>query len=304
MAKRGLFDGEGVDPVFESARRAEHERSAQARVHCEELWKIFEPYADEDFPNRIRTNFHSCYWEMHLATYFILKGADVLAPKPGPDIGIVWNGRKIWFECVCPTRGDEGTQDFVPPLVMGKVYEIPNEKLVLRYLNSVHQKTLVQYPRWRENGAVAEGDAYVVAINPVLLQHEWGGDSIPPRLLLAAYPVGPPFVSFSRETLEVSEVGYRTRTGIKKASGSDVATGVFDNPDYRVLSGLLCSRVNVANNHPEYLGADFQLAPNPRAAVLLPDEFRLDGTYFQFAQSDEDYTVTPIETAFTPSSKM
>ncbi|MES0100545.1 hypothetical protein [Mesorhizobium sp. M0019] len=102
MAKRVLFDGEGVDAVFESARRAEHKRSAQARAHCEELWEIFEPYADEDFLVRIRTNFHSCYWEMHLATYFILKGADVLAPKPGPDIGIVGTGGKYGSNASAP----------------------------------------------------------------------------------------------------------------------------------------------------------------------------------------------------------
>ncbi|MES0098726.1 hypothetical protein, partial [Mesorhizobium sp. M0019] len=69
------------------------------------------------------------------------------------------------------------------------------------------------------------------------------------------------------------------------------------------LSGLLCSRVNVANIHPGYLGADFQLTPNPHAAVPLPNGFRLDGTYFQFAESKEDYTVTPVETAFTPSAE-
>lgn len=120
MANQPLFDGEGTDPVFETARLAEHERSAAARAHCEELWEMFEPYADADYLLRIRTNFHSCYWEMRLATYFVMKGAEVLAPKPGPDIGIVWNGQRIWFECVCPTRGDEGAADFVPPIEMGK----------------------------------------------------------------------------------------------------------------------------------------------------------------------------------------
>lgn len=151
-----------------------------------------------------------------------------------------------------------------------------------------------------KNGAVAEGDAFVVAINPVLLQHEWGGDAMPPRILQAAYQAGPPFVRISRETLEVTEVGYETRTGIKKASGSEVRTGVFDDPDYEALSGLFCSRVNVANPHPEFIGADFQLAPNPRAIAPLPDKFRLDGTYFEFAESEEAYSITPVDTAFTP----
>ena len=61
--------------------------------------------------NEIRSNFYARYWEMYLITYLIGEGYTVHCPKPGPDVGIEFDKRRIWFKRHSPTRGADGTVD-------------------------------------------------------------------------------------------------------------------------------------------------------------------------------------------------
>jgi hypothetical protein len=63
-----------------------------------------------------------------------------------------------------------------------------------------------------------------------------------------------------------------------------------------ILSGLLCSRVD-AVNQPEAIGGEFQLVPNPKGTVILPETFRLKGTYFRIEHIDDGYTAVPETSA-------
>jgi hypothetical protein len=69
-----------------------------------------------------------------------------------------------------------------------------------------------------EKGIVAPEEALVVAINPRRLRHEFG-DTDPPRILQAAYPVGPPYMVIDSQTSKVVDVGYQFRDKIKKRMG-------------------------------------------------------------------------------------
>jgi hypothetical protein len=76
--------------------------------------------------------------------------------------------------------------------------------------------------------------------------------------------------------------GYTFSGSVKKTpkevgkEGETIPKGVFQLEQYRGLSALLCSRAEAANR-PSQMGGDFQLAPNPNAAVSLPKGFRLRG---------------------------
>ena len=66
-------------------------------------------------PNsELRSNFDVRYWEMYLTTFLIREGYEVCCPRPGPDVGIKFKDRRIWFEATTPTRGAEGQADQVP----------------------------------------------------------------------------------------------------------------------------------------------------------------------------------------------
>jgi hypothetical protein len=298
LAKAPLFTaGPASDIGYVNLRDAKDGLMRAAREDCEALWETFEPYADEHFLSEIRSNFDVRYWEMYLTASLIQDGYPVSCPKPGPDVGIVYNGKRIWFEATSPTRGAEGAADQVPklrPLTLGEepvMQDVPNEKLVLRYLNSISGKCKAQLPSWTEKNIIGPNDALVIAINPRRLGHEFG-DADPPRILQAAFAIGSPYAAIDPKTGETIETGYQFRDTITKASGSTVSTGVFLQDEYSGLSGLLCSRVDVVNQ-PAQIGSDFQLVPNPRATVPLPDRFHLKGTYFRIEAAEDGYVAIP-----------
>lgn len=234
---------------------------------------------------------------MYLITYLIGEGYTVHCPKPGPDVGIEFDKRRIWFEATSPTRGADGTVDRVPAQKLVRrgdepvVQDVPNEKLVLRYLNSISTKYNEQYASWLQREIVGPEDAFVIAINPRGLGFEWA-DTQPPRILQAAFTLGSPYAVIDQKTLAPVGAGYQFRDAIAKASGALVQTGIFQQKEYSGLSGLLCSRVD-AVNQPEKMGTDFQLVPNPHASVSLPHNFRLKGTYFRIDPNEAGYTAIP-----------
>ena len=239
-----------------------------------------------------------------MTTTLILSGYEVTCPKPGPDVGILYRGKRIWFECVSPTPGHPDSPDYVPPPNEGEVYSVPNEKMVLRYLNSISEKYERQYANWVTKGHVSKDDAFVISINPRNIPFD-SSDTEPPRILQAGYTVGPLYVVVDRATGSAVRTGYHYRGHIEKTPKAGarsetgekieppkVTTGVFQDRKHDCLSALLCSRVDAANRRGE-MGDDFQLAPNPHASVPLPESFRLRGVYYDTKFEGTEYIITP-----------
>jgi hypothetical protein len=292
VSKQSIFTADvATDQGYINTRAASNDRAKACRANCQALWEIFEPYADQEFRTEFRSAFDARYWEMYLAVALMDLGFEVTCPKPGPDVGINFDGRRIWFEATSPDRGKDGTPDQVPLPIMGVGGMVPNEQMILRYLNSISSKK-AQHDNWLAKGIVSKDDAFIVALNPRGLCHDIL-DTVPPRILQAAFAVGNQYVTFDRETLKQVGEGFHFRDEIKKASGAPVSTGVFQQAEYNCLSGLLCSRVDVANQ-PAKLGEDFQLLPNPNADVPLPDKFRLLGKYFKVDRKGDEYSVTVV----------
>jgi hypothetical protein len=298
------------DAGYRNIRAATNGRLYLARCHCEYLWIFFERHADAEFRKELGSSFSARYWEMYLTTSFILAGYSVTCPKPGPDVGIVLRGKRIWFEAVSPTPGRPGSPDFIQQPKSGEVSDVPNEKIVLRYLNSISEKYERQYTNWLEKGHVSKDDAFVIALNPRNIPFDYA-DTQPPRILQAAYTMGPSYVVIDRETMKAVATGYHFRDHIVKTPDSSfipdgetkepakVTTGIFQDRQHDRLSALLCSRVDAANHHGE-MGDDFQLLPNPRANVPLPESFRLRGTYYAAKLVEDGYQVTPTQDGISP----
>jgi len=301
------MDGDASDPAYRNIRDAKDGPLRLARSHCKYLWIFFQHHADHEFRNELRSNFDARYWEMYLTTSLILAGYSVTCPKPGPDVGIVHRGQRIWFEATSPSGGAEGAPDHIPDVKVTApgeepvVYTVPNEKIILRYLNSISVKYKQQYANWLKKGIVSENDCFVIAINPREIPFEHA-DTDPPRILQAGYTLGPPYLIVDG-TGKASGSGYLVRDHVVKAPKKDakegedpakVATGVFQQPEYNGLSALLCSRVDAANR-PAEMGGDFQLAPNAHAKVPLPTGLWLRvGVYYETKAVKDGYDVTPI----------
>jgi len=295
MASPLFTADEASDPGYRSIRDGTDPRLRLAKWHCEYLWNFFGRHADKEYRTELRRTFDARYWEMYLTTSLILSGYEVCCPRPGPDVGIVYRGQRIWFEAVAPDCGDPGKPDSVPPQTGGQV---PEDKIILRYLNSIATKHKDQYSKWLAKGAVSEKDVMIYAINPweISWDHK---DGDPPRVLQAAYTVSLPNITIDRASMKVIGTGYEFRGFIRKAltkecpKGPKVTTGIFQQKEYAWLSGLLCSRLD-ATNRPGEMGANFQLAPNLHAKAPLPEGFRLQGTYYATKQVDIGYQVTPV----------
>jgi len=286
MVTRLFTNDEASDPGYRNIRAATKGPLRFARWHCEYLWIRFRQHADNEFQKELRSTFDARYWEMYLTCSLIFAGYAVTCPKPGPDVGIEYNGRRIWFEATSPSPGTPGSGDYAGGPVEGPV---PEEKIILRYLNRISTKHNEQYTSWLKKGTVSEKDAFVIAINPWAIPWDHR-DGDPPRVLQAGYTIGTPQGKVERETLKPVGIGYQSRDKIMKASEAYVDTGVFQREEYKSLSGLLCSRAEVANR-PSEMGGDFQLAPNPNATAPLPEGFRLRGVYFGANKALDGYQV-------------
>src|SRR6266849_3548793 len=95
------------------------------------------------------------------------------------------------------------------------VYDVPNEKILLRYLNSISVKYTEQYANWLKKGTVPEKDAFVIAVNPREIPFEYA-DTSPPRILQAGYTVGAPYLVIDRETGKATGSGYHFRDHLVK----------------------------------------------------------------------------------------
>jgi hypothetical protein len=304
MLKSLFTHGAASDPGYVNIHNAKYGPLLAARYHCEYLWILFQAHADDKYGEQIRHEFDARYWEMYLTTSLILAGHSVTCPKPqGPDVGIVYKGQRIWFEATSPTGGKPGEPDSIGEAKNGKV---PEEKIILRYTNSIATKYKEQYASWLKKGIVSESDALVIALNPRSVPHD-NIDTDPARILQAAFRVGQPYATVNPETMKVVGVGYKFRDKIQKGpkgekkKRSEVQTGVFQTGEYPALSGLLCSRVDAAN-HPGEMGDDFQLVPNPLSSVRLPAGFRLRGLYYDVNPVKDGYEVKPIKIKKPPCS--
>jgi len=274
MATPLFTNNDASDPGYRAVRDGSDARLKLAKWHCEYLWLFFERHADKEFRTELRRTFDARYWEMYLTVSLILAGYEVTCPKPGPDAGITYRGQRIWFEEVAPDCGDPSKPDSVPTGLAGQV---PEEKIILRYLNSISTKYKDQYSNWLANGTVSDKDAMVYAINPRALPGD-ERDRDPPRLLQVAYNIGLPNVEIDPTSMKVVGTGYEFRGFIRKAAkdegqeGTEIPTGIFQQKEYAWLSGLLCSRAEPVNR-PSEMGADFQLAPNSHASARLPKHF-------------------------------
>jgi hypothetical protein len=213
MAMPLFTDDEASDAGYRAIRDGTDLRLKLARWHCEYLWIFFERHADKEFRTELRRTFDARYWEMYLTTSLILAGYEVTCPKPGPDVGIMYRGQRIWFEAAAPDCGDPGKPDSVPTEVGG---EVPEEKIVLRYLNSIATKHKDQYSKWLAKGTVSDKDAMICAINPWAIPFDHK-DSDSPRILQAGYTVGPPTVELDPKAMKVVGSGYEFRGFIQKA---------------------------------------------------------------------------------------
>lgn len=250
-----------------------------AREHCDDLWSDFQPFADQHFSREFPIRTHERWFEMYLTVSLIRAGHQIDCPKPGPDILLEVDGRRIWVEAVCATSGKQGLPDSVQKQQIGQVLPEPTDQYVLRIRNSLEAKQK-KYLRYIKNGIVACGDVVVVAIN---IYQVYGYDPyIEDHMKRSLYGIGDVVVRFDKSTQSVSGDGHQQVVEIRKSSGAGVGVQPFTDNSIEHVSAVLASHAS-AFNQPPQLGGDLVSYPNltaenawPAGVLQLGSEWRFE----------------------------
>jgi hypothetical protein len=282
--------GPAKDPAYCNLRRAASPEAATGHVFSQQLWEQYHPYADDHFLIEVRRDFHARFWEMYLTCALLRHsskhGYSVSCRKPGPDILIEHQGRRIWIEAVTATDGEPGKPDSISAPVLGEANTVPDEKIILRYRNAIDEKHR-KLEGYITNNIVSRDDSYVVAVNGYALSYSWA-DAEMPRILKAVFPLGALQFIFDRETGKLTGSSHQFRPNIYKKSGSEVSTEVFVNEPCAGISAVMHSSAYACMTK-QPLGSDFLLIHNPIAIAPVPRGLLV---------SPREYWATPVDNGY------
>jgi len=268
----------------------DEDRCIEYKHYLENLWKIYYPYADKDFPQQLARDFHARFWEMYL-TCTLLNNSFQVVPKQrrskGPDILIDDSIKRIFIEAVTPSRGAGTNPDRVTPLPYGKARTIPNTEIILRYSSAIADK-YKKYIDYLEDGLVSTSDSYIIALNSCKIGIEAKGESSGlPRIVKAVLPVGDKVVTISEFSGPIVPWRYQYRPVIQRSRGGSVPSDLFLSDEYKGLSGILYAHSDVANR-PNQAGEEFIFIHNPKTKQnpVPHDYFKLGIEYY--VELDED----------------
>lgn len=267
-SRRGLFDSDPPDacPAYKNVRTGEKDFLKKAKEHCEELWPQFEPHADPHFLDEFPRQLHQRWFEMYLTVSLIRSGLDVQCPKPGPDVLVHLDGRRVWIEAVCATPGEEGKADSVPKPRMNVWAEVPFDQCVLRIAQSLKAKS-EKFADYLRTDTVSREDLLVVAINTFLLGEYRYVDDIMKKAL---YGAGNQVLLISRDTRQIVDTYREDIKRIEKKSGALVGVQPFFDGTMRHISSVWAFCSDTANI-PHKLGNDCIQYPNLSCASSWPE---------------------------------
>lgn len=245
-------------PAYQNVLNGANEHYRTAKAHCENLWNDFWEYADEQFVDEFRVNFHQRWFEMYLTVSFIRARLTVESKNSGPDVFVTIGERRVWVEAVCATEGQEGKPDSVPPLEFDKAREAPTAQCVMRIRNALEKKAR-KFENYLEEGIVDQGDILVVAISvgQILMLCP----DLSEYMKRSLYGVGDMVLTLNRSTREVVDSKRQHVEKVKKASGAEIGVQPFVDGSMQHVSAVLTSCANALSPLPT-LGGDFVLYPN------------------------------------------
>lgn len=213
----------------------------------------------------------------------------------GPDFYVFDNGRKIWIEVICPEPTRLPSEWIESEL--GNAISFPHEQILLRWTSAIKEKAEKllgsldgKVKGYIEKGFVAQGDAYVIAVNGRKLR---SGNPFPELLGISQFPfaveavfaVGPYQIKLDRKTLKQTGDGYQHRPLITKPKGKPVPAYTFLDARFQPISAVWAVDIDgtsaIGNSEPMAVVHNPN-ANNPISTGLLP--------------AHNEYVATPIGT--------
>lgn len=256
----------------------------EKREKFNKLWPKYKPYADSNFINEIKTDFHKRTWEMHIGNILLDNNIKIFSEDKGPDF-IVKNDKDkdlLYIECVCTTKGDTQSPDSViGPInsnnLPGALVDVPTDKMILRITSSIKEK-VKQYNRWIKGGLVNKDKPCIIAINTADSNfiEDWT-----PNVIKTLFGVSHP-----RINMRTGEMTFLIRDEVQKSNRSPVPVNMFKIKDFSFISGVIFSNTD-ALNQPNKLGDDCYIVNNPFAKNPIPKLLtKCFKTYYSYISKD------------------
>lgn len=279
MGNTFFSSGQAEDPIYNRIRDNLDSPYKDARDFVEKLWQKYESYAEPDFLEDARKDFHAKTWEMYLGCLFLDFNFNLQkkTKKEGPDLHLLWNNRSIWVEATAP---ESGTGDnAVPEYKYNEVSNQPSDQIVLRFTSAIQAK-FNAYKNYRnkdnDNAIINADDFYIIAINGGRVRYSSGAPRLP-YIVLSVLPFGDLVFALDKQSGKLVNSFHQYRDAITTLKGSPVPTDIFMNRDYAGISAVLYSYMNVLNR-PNRIGVEVHIVHNPLADNKLPHGIFLFGT--------------------------
>jgi hypothetical protein len=195
---------------------------------------------------------------------------DQSSGRDGPDICIKVAESRIWVEAVTASSGQG--DDAVQKAELGG--DVPDSQIKLRLLNAFAEKSK-KYKKYRERNWVGVKDPYIIAINAAQVPSANLEREIP-RIVRSLLPFGSQVLHLNRETSEFVDTSHEYQGEVIKASGAEIETTSFLNPEYSGISAIIYSCADVFN-HPIDISHSLLVFHNPLALNSLPLGFLKKG---------------------------
>jgi len=260
--------GPASDDAYRAVRDGNHPYQREARAFVEDIWRVAEPYVDDECRTEARNTFSARFWEVYLAAALVAGGVELVKRRDrphkdaGPDL-LLTDGR-TWIEATAPTCGTG--LDALPETHFGEGGEIPDDAIKLRYLGAISEK-VSKWTHYQSKGVVASDDRFIIAINSRAIPAA-GSELEIPRIVRCVFPFGGLLLHLNAETLEIVRSEYGFQGAVAKRSGTTISTKGFLTDEYACVSALLHAHVD-ALNHPSDLSAAFVWVHNYRASFQL-----------------------------------
>lgn len=277
-----MYVGMSTIPHFEDARK-----------WIEDLWTLYESYADKHFLQEFKRQFTQRAWELYLGATLLNRG--YLLEKhsdTGPDLKLSLekptDSNKLWIEAIAVEKGEK--QDKVPDIEFGKAMDVPEQQMLLRLTNALTKKHKI-YTHYLAKNIIGKNDPFIIAVNRSDLEHVDPGI---PLILKCLFGIGHQVLSIStgkqQPKIKATESNWTKRTDIKKQTGNNVSMLFFDTLDYSGISAVIYIINNIINSPrtPKEMGEDFVIVHNPFAKNPLSTNFfpfkeqwKVDGSFLK-----------------------
>ena len=285
------------DVGYRNLRKGVSQCELATQRTLEEMWVVYEPYADPNFRSGFAHDPEARFWEMFLGCQLVEAGHKLLSTKDRlkdggqPDLCVIDDDRRIWIEAIVPEVGKAGPDQVRGPKPInegGGLAPAPLRQAQLR-ITSVLLAKSKKIAAYLDAGVIAEDEPRLIAIGLGRFGVYVRDD--PPLVLSSVFPIGPEVVTIARDSGKVLRCGFEPSHEINR-SGEAIPRNAFLDRAFASVSGIISSRVSIGNMSRELRPISF--VHNPVATVELSKKWGVWDQEFVANDDDQGWTVTDI----------